>query len=162
MKIRRLTIDEAPAWRELRVRMLREHPDAFGEHVEDFLQRSRGDVEARVVEGNVFGAFLTEVLVGSAGWRPEQGLKRAHIGMIWGMYVSPEARSRGIGGALLDTMLEEIRNSGRSLAQLSVAEPNAIARELYESAGFQAYGAEPDALRVGGQSVTEIHMFRHL
>src|SRR5688500_5867870 len=129
MKIRRLTTKDAPAWRELRVRMLREHAEAFGEHVEDFLLRTPAELETRVIEGNVFGAVLEGTLVGSAGWRPEQGRKRAHIGMIWGMYVAPEARSRGIGGALLDTMLGEIRDSGRSLAQLSVAEPNVIARE---------------------------------
>jgi ribosomal protein S18 acetylase RimI-like enzyme len=162
MKIRRLQRENAAEWRKLRERMLRDHPEAFGEHVEDFIQRPLDEVQARVVDGNVFGAFLDGKLVGAAGWHDQKGRKRSHIGVIWGMYVAPEARSRGIGAALLDTMLEEIRKSGRSLAQLSVAEPNAVARDLYESAGFRAWGREENALRLDGRPITEIHMSRNL
>jgi ribosomal protein S18 acetylase RimI-like enzyme len=162
MKIRRLEREDTAEWRKLRERMLRDHPEAFGEHVDDFTQRPPDEVLARVVDGNVFGAFLDGKLVGTAGWHDQKGRKRAHIGVIWGMYVAPEARSRGVGGALLDTMLEEIRKSGRSLAQLSVAEPNAVARDLYESAGFRSWGREENALRLDGRSITEIHMSRNL
>jgi predicted GNAT family acetyltransferase len=162
MKIRKLQKDDAAEWRKLRERMLRDHPEAFGEHIDDFLQRPMVEVALRVVEGNVFGAFVDEKLVGSAGWHDEKGRKRAHIGVIWGVYVAPEARSRGIGGVLLGTMLVEIRNSGRTLAELSVAEPNTVARDLYESAGFRVWGREEDALRVDGRSITEIHMSRGL
>jgi ribosomal protein S18 acetylase RimI-like enzyme len=162
MNIRRLTTQDVPAWRELRVRMLRDHPEAFGEHVDDFLQRPLPEVTTRILDGNVFGAFLDDKLVGAAGWHDQKGRKRAHIGVIWGMYVAPEARSRGIGGGLLDRLLDEIRASGRDVAELSVAEPNAIARELYESAGFREWGREPQALRVDGRAIVEIHMQRRL
>jgi ribosomal protein S18 acetylase RimI-like enzyme len=162
MHVRRLNKPDTPAWRELRIRMLRDHPEAFGEHIDDFLERPLAEVETRVADGNIFGAFLDDKLVGAAGWHDEKGRKRAHIGVIWGMYVAPEARSRGVGGALVDRLLDEIRSSGRDVAQLSVAEPNAIARALYESAGFREWGREPDALRVDGWKIIEIHMSRAL
>lgn len=162
MKIRLLHKNDAPAWRILRLRMLAEHPEAFGEHVDDFRKRDEASVEQMMLGGHVHGAFLDETLVGSAGWHSQHGAKRAHIGVIWGMYVAPEARSRGIGGALLDTMLAEIRAAGCSVAQLGVSEANSIARQLYESAGFAPWGREEAALCIDGRMVAEYHMWRRL
>lgn len=160
MNIRRLSEEDAPAWRELRIRMLRDHPEAFGEHVDDFLARPIEEVVAHMVEGNIFGAFDAEQLVGAAGWHDQKGRKRAHIGVIWGMYVAPEARRKNLGRKLIEVLLAEIRASGRDLAELSVAESNIGARKLYEATGFREWGREPDALRVESTRVTEIHMSR--
>jgi ribosomal protein S18 acetylase RimI-like enzyme len=160
MNIRQLTRDDAPAWRKLRIRMLRDHPEAFGEHIDDFLKRPQAEIEARVIEGNVFGAFAGEALVGAGGWRRESGLKRAHIGYIWGMYVAPQTRSQGVGRMLVARLLEEVRKAGCVLAELSVAELNTVAYRLYVAAGFKEWGREPDALRAGDVRVTEIHMSR--
>jgi ribosomal protein S18 acetylase RimI-like enzyme len=160
MNIRLLQQNDAPAWRELRIRMLRDHPEAFGEHLDDFLERDEAGVIQMMLGGNVHGAFVDGVLVGAAGWFSEQGAKRKHIGLIWGMYVAPEARSAGAGRALVNRMLAEIGNSGRIVAQLAVAESNMPARRLYESAGFELWGREVDAMLVDGRAVVELHMWR--
>ena len=39
---------------------------------------------------------------------------------------------------------------------------NAPARRLYERAGFEIWGTEPEALRHDGQSVAEHHMALHI
>jgi ribosomal protein S18 acetylase RimI-like enzyme len=142
--------------------MLRERPDAYGEHADDFAQRPLVEVARRMVDGNVVGAFVEGKLVGAGGWFHERGLKRQHIGTIWGMYVTPEARSQGVGRALLDDLVRRIRKAGLDTASLTVSEKNAVARDLYNSAGFKEWGREPDSLRVDGKSVTVIHMSRSL
>lgn len=162
MNIRPLQKNDGEAWRNIRLRMLRDHPEAFGEHAEQFAERTDEEIAQRLTDGNLLGAFLENQLVGTAGWYLQQGAKRRHIGVIWGMYVAPEARSRGIGGALLDAVIESIRAAGCAVAQLGVAEPNVVARDLYESAGFKVWGREEEALRVEGQPVAIIHMWRPL
>lgn len=162
MNIRPLQQNDGLPWRNLRLRMLREHPEAFGEHAEQFAERSDAEIAQRLVDGNLVGAFVNNELAGTAGWFLQKGAKRQHIGVIWGMYVAPEFRSRGIGGAILDQLLANIRDAGCDVAQLGVAEPNVIARELYESAGFKIWGREEDALRVDGKPVAIIHMWRML
>jgi ribosomal protein S18 acetylase RimI-like enzyme len=142
--------------------MLRERPDAYGEHADDFAQRPLAEVARRMVDGNVVGAFIEGKLVGAGGWFHERGLKRQHIATIWGMYVAPDARSQGVGRALLDELLRRIRKAGLDTASLTVSEKNAVARDLYNSAGFKEWGREPDSLRVDGKSITVIHMSRSL
>jgi ribosomal protein S18 acetylase RimI-like enzyme len=78
------------------------------------------------------------------------------------MYVSPQARGRGVGAAIIDVLFEAMRGGGCTIAQLGVAEDNAFARQLYESKGFEVWGREIDAMIVDGQPVTELHMWRRL
>jgi ribosomal protein S18 acetylase RimI-like enzyme len=54
----------------------------------------------------------------------------AHLGVV------PELRSRGIGRALLDHLLERGRAQGHRKTALDVAVTNAQAQALYERAGF--------------------------
>ena len=56
-----------------------------------------------------------------------------------GMAVDPECRSRGIGRALLRTLIEELRSQGVPALSLSV-DPSNFARQLYESEGFVRAG----------------------
>jgi GNAT superfamily N-acetyltransferase len=162
MNIRLLQQNDAPAWRELRIRMLRDHATAFGQHVDDFLKLGDAEVLSWMLDGRVHGAFVDNELVGAAGWHTQRGAKRVHIGVIWGMYVSPHARGKGVGAALMDALMAVMREGGCSIAQLGVAETNAFARQLYESKGFEVWGREIDAMIVDGQPVTELHMWRRL
>ena len=52
---------------------------------------------ARLAASAVFGAFRGADLVGVAGFFVQPGPKHAHKGMLWGMYVRPQARGAGIG-----------------------------------------------------------------
>ena len=80
-------------------------------------------------------------------------MKSRHKAVIWGMYVTPEARGRGVGRALLDRVVAESRswpNVERLL--LSAVERASAARALYVSAGFKPYAREVDAFRQSGKS----------
>jgi ribosomal protein S18 acetylase RimI-like enzyme len=75
------------------------------------------------------------------------------------MYVMPEFRHRGVGGALLDTAISHARQLGmiRQIL-LDVTANNLAARSLYMSRGFDRIGWERDALYVDGEYFDEEHL----
>ncbi|MCC6426486.1 MAG: GNAT family N-acetyltransferase [Phycisphaerales bacterium] len=106
---------------------------------------------AAVVEG--------DRVLAAAGVVREQKVKRRHVAMIWGVYVTPSARSRGLGRAVMLAGIEAARGwGGVGTIELSVSESSPAAQRLYDSVGFVAWGREPEALRVDGRSFAEIHM----
>ncbi|RYX94084.1 MAG: GNAT family N-acetyltransferase [Comamonadaceae bacterium] len=165
MEIRKLQQDDAVPYRALRLRALREHPDAFTSSFEEESQKSVETSRARLAAttGNAFwGAFLPEGIVGMVGLDREQRAKNRHKATLVGMYVAPEAGKRGIGRALVEALLAEARATGVELLLLTVTHGNTTARELYARCGFNTFGIEPDAVRVGGQSYAKEHMYLRL
>ena len=111
----------------------------------------------------VLGAFVDGHLVGTAGFFRNQTLKRRHKGRVWGMYVADSARGQGIGRALLLALLERARAiADLEEVQLTVAASQMAAQKLYASIGFETYGRERSALRVGQESVDEDYMSLNL
>ncbi|MBA3945841.1 MAG: GNAT family N-acetyltransferase [Herpetosiphonaceae bacterium] len=165
MIIRRLAQADVDAFRQLRLRALQEHPEAFGRSYEESIAAPPEHWLARLQptpHDFILGAF-EDTLVGMVGFRREQGLKEQHKGLIWGMYVTSEASGRGIGRALLEQLLAEAQQQP-TLEQimLSVVTTNVAARQLYASLGFKTYGVEPRALKVGQQYLDEDLMVLHI
>jgi ribosomal protein S18 acetylase RimI-like enzyme len=52
------------------------------------------------------------------------------------LYVVPELRGRGIGGALLEAAIEHARERGADFMDLGTSEDDVAARGLYEKLGF--------------------------
>jgi RimJ/RimL family protein N-acetyltransferase len=91
------------------------------------------------------------------------GRKLAHKRIIWGMYVAPAHRGHGIGTRLMLRALEFAATvPGVRHVTLGVNAANVAARKLYESAGFESYGIEPDAILVDGELHDEMWMIRRL
>ena len=153
LEIRLLTGADAAAFQVLRLRALHENPEAFGSTYAEEADRPLDEVAARLsgsrgafVIGGAFGAG--GVLVGIVGCYRESRVKRRHEALVWGMYVAPEARGRGLGGALLDALIARARSMpGLEQLTLSVIPENVAARQLYISRGFQSFGTAPRALR---------------
>lgn len=89
----------------------------------------------------------------------DKGLKEAHKGHIYGVYVRPVQRHRGVGRALIVAVVERAKKDS-SLEQilLAVATCQEAAKRLYLELGFEIYGTEPNALKVGSRYVDEDHM----
>ena len=160
-EIRSLTSKDAAAFQVLRLRSLRESPEAFGSSYDEEVSRPLNAVGERLdaaltpVARVVFGAFADANLIGVIGCAQESRMKSRHKAVVWGMYVTPEARGHGVGRALLDRVVAEARswpNVERLL--LSAVERANAARALYTSAGFKAYAREVDAFRQSGKSDT--------
>jgi ribosomal protein S18 acetylase RimI-like enzyme len=160
MEIRRLAPDDGPAYRALRLRALREHPDAFTSSYEEDVQQPLQVSFTRLASPlYVFwGAFQGEELYGMVGLERELRSKNRHKGTVIGMYVTPEVAGQGVGRALLQALLAHARSEGVESLVLTVTEGNAHAQRLYAGAGFRSFGIEPDAIRIAGQPFAKNHM----
>lgn len=168
VEIRALGEEDAGAFRALRLRALRDHPEAFGSSYEETRALPPEEWERRFrsdwVEGGVmFGAFVGGRLVGTVGVARATREKQRHRAGIRSVYVAPEARGRGIGAALMAAAIGQARAWGAvEVLELSVGVGNAAARRLYAGFGFVTYGVERWALKVDGQDVDEALMVLRL
>jgi GNAT superfamily N-acetyltransferase len=161
MKIRRLVPTDTHGLMTLRREALDLEPLAFAaspaddvalmaDSVQRFLDQPEGQV--------VFGCFDGASLVGMIGLVRGSKVKQRHKATLWGLYVQPQVRSRGVGRSLLDATLEQCRAWAVDQLHLGVSEAAPTAKRLYESVGFRCWGREPWALHWNGQFVDEHHL----
>lgn len=62
---------------------------------------------------------------------------RGPAGVLYDIVVDPAHRGRGVGGALLDATLAELKTRGAPRVVLSTAERNETAQRLFARAGFR-------------------------
>ncbi len=93
-------------------------------------------------------------------WHSDRAAVR-HRGEVVSVYVRPEARGRGAGDRLMQTVIDEARGTVVQL-ELGVGTRNAPARALYARHGFVEVGRMPRALCHGGRYVDEITMMLRL
>jgi ribosomal protein S18 acetylase RimI-like enzyme len=154
MLIRPLTATDATRYQPLRLRALREHPEAFASAFEDEQQLSLETAVRRLQQSSAerysLGAFDGEELSGLLFFHRWEGLKLRHRASIGGMYVPPEYRGRGIGKALLlDAIARAHALSGLEDLVLAVTVGNERARALYLAVGFTSVAIEPRYLKIG-------------
>ena len=162
--IRPLTAADAEQYRTFRLRGLREHSDAFRSSFEDESRRDIATTRERLTAGQFLGAFDKDrPLIGAIGLLLEAGLKTRHIGQVIGMYVIREHAGQGVGASLLQALIDQARSTtGLEQLLLTVTLSNAHAKRLYESVGFEVFGVEPRAIKVGAQYFDKAHMILFL
>ncbi|MEO8345016.1 MAG: GNAT family N-acetyltransferase [Betaproteobacteria bacterium] len=157
-----LTTADAAAYRALRLRALKEHPEAFTSSYEEDLLKPLSFTEQRIAleSGNRFwGGYVEGELRGIIGLIGETRGKNRHSGDIVSMFVVPEFGRRGLARALLDALIDYARTQAR-LEQLvlTVTRTNTAARDLYLRTGFATFGVEPRAIKVGSEYFDKEHM----
>lgn len=169
LQIRSLDADDANDFNDLRLRALKEHPDAFLSSYEEERARSVETVAGRLRRGAespdefILGAYLWGELIGMVGLFRERNEKTRHKATIWGMYVPSEWQGRGVGRALLTEAIRLARMiPGLERLNISFVVGNERAGNLYASLGFESYGVEPSALLVNGEYLDEEHMTLHV
>ncbi|MBR0855156.1 GNAT family N-acetyltransferase [Bradyrhizobium liaoningense] len=155
--LRLLTPADAALYRAIRLEGLANHPEAFASTFEREHDKPLAWFEERLTTSDVFGAFVDGELVGVAGFRQEDGAKIRHKGVLWGMYVRPQARKSGTGRLLVDAVVAHAAKRVEQL-RLVVVSKNEAALRLYAAAGFAEYGREAKALKQGGRYYDEILM----
>lgn len=163
IEIRALSPEDAGKFRELRLQALSNNPEAFGGTYDEFINTPIETVRARIgttTENFILGAFTEmEELIGMVGFWREQSLKMKHKGNIWGMYVSSNFRSQGLGKRLIQELINRTKMiDGLEQINLCVVTSNQSARNLYISIGFEIYGLEKCALKHNGQEFDEEFM----
>jgi RimJ/RimL family protein N-acetyltransferase len=146
----------------LRREALAAEPLAFGASIEDDRTLSPELLRASLADAPAFaivGAFDAHTLVGMAGLLRMEKVKARHRALVWGMFVAPMARGRGVGAAILRAAINRAREwPGIVQVQLSVTETSDGAARLYRSMGFHEWGVEPHALYWQGRYVNEHHL----
>jgi ribosomal protein S18 acetylase RimI-like enzyme len=161
IEVRRLAADDAALFHDIRLEALRLAPDAFASTFEAESAKPLSWFAERLGGSHVLGAFRDDRLVGIASLIILQSAKMAHKGHLVGMYVRPGARRGGVGRQLVETIIETAR--GRvEVVQLTVVAGNEGARRLYAGLGFEEYGLEKKALKLGDLYFDEILMAKDL
>jgi ribosomal protein S18 acetylase RimI-like enzyme len=163
VEIRFLTSADADEWWKLRLQALLGDPEAFSSSAEEHQSLTLEEVKKRLgseaEDSFVAGAFDGEFLVGMAGFFREKGPKVSHKGRIWGVYLAPEFRGKGIGRTLLKTVLDRATTTeGIENILISVTSTQAAAANLYRSLGFKRFGLEPRALKIVDRRIDEEYM----
>jgi RimJ/RimL family protein N-acetyltransferase len=162
VEIRFLTAEDADEWRRVRAEALEGDPEAFSSSLEEHARLSLDDVKNRLgATGDSFvaGAFEDGRLVGMAGFHRENGPKVRHKGRIWGVYVTPSKRGKSLGRELMRAILQRAgKIEGLEQITLSVTSTQASPLALYRSLGFEIFGREPRALKIGDRVIDEDYM----
>lgn len=159
MVIKVLAEVNATQFWDLRLKGLRENPEAFGASYEEELNipinnliiRFKTDFIGPLEDNFILGAFdENNDLVGMVGLRRERRAKMKHKASLWGMYVSSQLRQTGIGRLLLVELLNKAKEiKGLEQISLGVVSSNEQAKGLYTSVGFEVCGLEKNALKIG-------------
>ena len=159
--VRQLAAPDAAAFRDIRLEGLQTNPEAFGSTYEAEKDRPIESFVESLSKSHMAGAFVDGDLLGVAGFYVLAGPKLAHRANIWGVYVRPVGRGKGLGRAIISHLLEAAATQVKQV-HLSVVTDNAPAVRLYEQLGFRTYGTEPRSLMAGGRYYDEYLMVRRL
>jgi ribosomal protein S18 acetylase RimI-like enzyme len=163
LQIRLFTEEDAQALWDLRMLALETEPWSFVDSPEELQKISVADFAARLrataAANFIVGAFDDHKPVGMVGFYQEQPLKRRHKGWIWGVFVAPSARGRGVAKSLMLAAIERAKTvTELDMILLTVSAHQPVPRKLYASLGFRSFGIEPGGLKIGPIAKDEENM----
>ena len=108
-----------------------------------------GGLDSAGGDGVHFAVVDEDRVIGTGSVRPEAPTWSGIEGPSWrlrGMATDPERRSQGVGGAILETVIEYVRTNGGGLLWCNARQP---AIKFYERAGFVTCGEGWDEPIIG-------------
>nr|WP_283814273.1 N-acetyltransferase [Bradyrhizobium liaoningense] len=161
VEIRRLTVDDLDLFRDIRAEALRTHPQTFGSPEEDEGGEAMLAAYRRWLDGMVLGAFECGGLMGVAGFYVSPDRRSQHRGHIFTVYVREEGRGKGVGDRLIKELLAHAEARVEQV-HLAVLLESTAAINTYKRNGFEIYGTDPAAVRMGEATYDKYFMVRKL
>ncbi|GAB3025457.1 GNAT family N-acetyltransferase [Natronobiforma cellulositropha] len=128
----------ADAWLDLAREQL-----AYGSHVVPGANHStiRDLFATHVFNDGLLVARIDGDVVGFASYALERGTFTLDTrrGLLSNIYVVPEARNRGVGTALLETVEDALAERGATVVMLEAMASNEGARRFYRRHGYETY-----------------------
>ena len=158
--------EDAPAYRDLRLEALRNHPEAFSADYAANLARPMTYWVDRLVPGSAGNAVMMyfavygQELIGMAGIARGDSPKLQHSAAIVSMYVRPAWRGLRIAEGLVTACVDWARAQAVTIVKLAVVTTNTAAIRCYARCGFRVYGVEPQALYYDNVYYDELLMAR--
>ena len=117
-----------------------------------------------VPERELFVARLNGTVVGSAQLvrPPRNNEAQAFAAHLMHSFIAPYAREHGLARLLTVRVEEGARALGYQVLNLDVRETQTAAIRLYESLGYERWGAHPHYARVSGQTVQGLFYYKLL
>jgi ribosomal protein S18 acetylase RimI-like enzyme len=110
--------------------------DGLPEPVAQALEAALEDASTFIYLGTIDEVPLGFILARSEPMLPQAGESR--IGVIRLVFTEPEAREVGVGEAMLDVLLGDLRRSGHRRFDAHVLPGHRLVKNFFESAGFSA------------------------
>lgn len=159
--IRRLDPADLDAYFTLRLRALTECPAAYATDADAWTAAPTATIEAHLHSTDpILGAWFGSDLVGPLGLSREARPSVAHKAGLWGFYVVPDARRRGVGTAMVDEMLAIARQNGIRQLRATVATSSIEALALLQRLRFEEFGVEREARLVDGVFHDQVYLVR--
>jgi GNAT superfamily N-acetyltransferase len=134
--VREVVAADWQALRDIRLEALRDAPDAFGSTFAREAAFSEADWKGRISRGGNFLGYLPEASASEPAGLIGGYQEEPQMVELVGMYVRPRARGRGVGEALIATVIDWAQARNAASVHLWVTETNKPARLLYERCGF--------------------------
>ncbi|GLR93824.1 MULTISPECIES: GNAT family N-acetyltransferase [Bradyrhizobium] len=159
VETRRLTVDDFDLFREIRAEALRTHPQTFGSAEEDEGGEAMLAAYRHWLSGAILGAFVRGNLIGVAGFYVSPARRSQHRGHIFTVYVRENGRGKGFGDRLIKELLAHAEARVEQVHLEVLLEATAAIR-TYKRNGFEVYGTDPCAVRIGDVTYDKYLMVR--
>lgn len=157
ISIKKLTKKDWKIYKEIRLQMLSEEPQAYSQTLEELSNRNDDDWKEKTASDTmaILSIWVDGKLAGINGLFYE---KRDTVA-IWGMFVRKELRGMGLGKKLMQEIEKEIRKDNAvTKIQVSITISQVVAFELYKKLGFEEIKRIKNKTKFNGVAYDEILM----
>ncbi len=170
LTVRPLEIDDFSYFLQIQRDALLQSPEVFGSDYEWFESLSILSKEQRYEKYMNFPyQFILGAvdefgnIAGMIGYSSADSSKTKHKSTLWGLFVRPDFRGKGLATILVQSVIETARDLlDVEQVQLAVSTQNQASYGLYLRLGFTVFGTELHAMKIGDSYVDEYHMVKFL
>jgi predicted GNAT family acetyltransferase len=159
-EVKKLDPEHWFVYKHLRLESLKKDPQAFIGIHEEKLKVPDSVWQDQFSREHTRILFLFEGVqaIGMAGYEINHNSKNAHVASIFGVYVMPDYRGKGLGKMLVSALIEDITKHHPQIMKLKLAVSSAqvAAFHIYETLGFKSVGTLKMEIKHGEEFFDEI------